>query len=86
MLQRRGVVSSNEVSDEQMAQILEKHLLETRAWLKEQPTMETLYINHSEVLEDPQIQAERINEFLGNSMDVVRMASVIDPGLYRQRG
>jgi hypothetical protein len=85
MLLRRGV-ASGEVSDEHMAQIFEKHLTETRTWLEEQPSMEILYINHSEVLGFPLIQVDRINEFLGGSMDVGRMASVIDRGLYRQRG
>ncbi|HCR19679.1 MAG TPA: sulfotransferase family protein [Candidatus Latescibacteria bacterium] len=86
MLLRRGIEAAGEVDNSQIAQIFEKHLAETRSWLEQKPSMETLYINHNDVLGSPLIQAESINEFLGNSMDVVRMASVIDRGLYRQRG
>ena len=85
MLLRRGVDSACEMDDNQMAQIFEKHLAETRSWLEKQPSMETLYINHSDVLASPLEQAERINSFLRNALDVNHMASVIDPGLYRQR-
>jgi hypothetical protein len=85
MLLRRGVESVGEVGNDRMARIFEEHLVETRSWLEKQPLMETLYINHSDVLASPLEQAKRINKFLGGALDVSGMASVIDPGLYRQR-
>ena len=47
--------------------------------------MEVLYVHYSDVLEEPARQAERVNRFLGNALDEDKMASMVDPSLYRKR-
>jgi hypothetical protein len=85
MLQHRG--EDAEASDEaQMAALFEKHLQKVEAWLAQQDNFSTLYVHYSNVLADPQTQAERVNAFLQEDLDVERMASVVDPDLYRNRG
>jgi hypothetical protein len=84
MLIRRGEPTDS-VSDEQMTQLFGKHLEQIQAWIDEKPNVEVIYVSYNEVLEDPVTQAERINQFLGNRLNVERMASVVDPKLYRQR-
>jgi hypothetical protein len=84
MLVRRGE-PTDRVSDEQMAALFEKHLAQVEAWLAAQPNFEVLYVNHHDVIQSPRALAEQVNQFLDGSLDVERMAAVVDPTLYRQR-
>jgi hypothetical protein len=84
MLIRRGEPTDT-ISDEKMAELFRKHLSQVKAWIDEQPNVEVLYVSYNEVLEHPQEQAKRINQFLGSSLDVERMTSVVDKSLHRQR-
>lgn len=75
-----------DVDDAQMAALFEKHLRATRQWIAQQPNIAVLYIHYSDLLREPTVQAAKINQFLGNRLDVEKMAGVIDPALYRNRG
>ena len=84
MLIRRGEPAPR-ISDEEMAELFKRHLRELEAWLGRQPHIEVIYVWYNEVLENPIAPAERINQFLGNTLDVEKMVTVVDPTLYRQR-
>lgn len=84
MLIRRGE-PADAVGDETIAGLFQKHLSQIEAWLAEQSNFEALYIHYSEALEKPAETAEQINAFLGGSMDVGKMNSVVDKSLHRQR-
>ena len=73
------------VSDEKMAELFRQHLQQIAAWIDEQPNVEALYVNYSEILESSIKQAKRINQFLGHTLNVENMADVVDHTLYRQR-
>ena len=45
----------------------------------------TLEILYRQVLENPRVEAERINAFLGGSLEVDKMAGVVSPALCRNR-
>jgi hypothetical protein len=85
MLIRRGE-PTDAVSDERMAELFRRHVVRVQAWLAEQPNVDTIYLEYGGVLETPLEQAERVNGFLDGALDVTRMAEVVDPSLYRQRG
>jgi hypothetical protein len=84
MLIRRGEAPDS-VGDEKMMELFGKHVEQVQTWLDEQPNMEVFYVSYNEILENPVAEAERINQFLGNILDVDKMVEVIDEGLYRQR-
>jgi hypothetical protein len=84
MLIRRGEPAPR-ISDEEMAELFKRHLREVDTWLARQPHIEVIYVWYNEVLEDPMAPAERINQLLGNTLDVEKMVNVVDPTLYRQR-
>lgn len=84
MLVSRGE-SSNQVNDEQLAQIYQKHLKNIEIWLKEQPNFRVLYINYNQLLKDNLPELRQVNEFLDGRVDVEEMAKVVDKNLYRQR-
>lgn len=84
MMQRRGE-PQDEVPDEVMAEIFNKHLGEIKDWLEEQDNIETKFISYNKTIEDPETTAEQIAEFLDKDLDIEKMMHVVDPKLYRQR-
>lgn len=83
MLQRRDETSETE--DERMVELYENDLWKANYLLKHQPQFEHLEVYYRQVLDEPLQAARAINEFLGGHLDVEKMASVVDPDLYRNR-
>lgn len=84
MLVRRGEPTDS-VSDEELMELFGKHLAQIQAWIDGQPNVEVIYVSYNEVMETPLEQSERINQFLGDRLDVEKMVRVVDQALYRQR-
>lgn len=84
MLERRGE-PTHKVEDQDMAALFKKHLDDITAWLGGQPNFEVIYVSYNDVLQKPDEQARRINQFFGERLNVEKMASVVDRNLYRQR-
>ncbi len=84
MLAHRGE-DSQKTDDEEMAVLFGKHLAVTDAWLKEQDNMQILHVHYHDILTDPLTQAQKVNVFLGASLDVTAMAKQVDANLYRNR-
>lgn len=84
MLVRRGQ-PTDLISPEKLAELFQRHLERTMAWLAQQPNFATLYVEYAEVMQNAAAQAERLNAFLGNTLQVENMISVVDQTLYRQR-
>jgi hypothetical protein len=84
MLIRRGEPTDT-VSDEKMAGLYRKHLVQIEAWLAGQPNIDVLYVTYHEVIDHARDHAEQINRFLGGTLDEDKMVEVVDQMLYRQR-
>lgn len=84
MLVNRGE-DPDKMNDAQMAALFEKHIKQVETWLASQPNIATLYLHYSDILADPETAAASINTFLGDTLDVEKMALVVDPNLYRNR-
>jgi hypothetical protein len=84
MLERRGE-PTDKVSDEEMAQLFAKHLDKVFGWMRAQPNFELLDVDYNQLLADPMPQVQAVNRFLGNRLDEAKMATVVDPNLYRNR-
>lgn len=83
MLVRRG--EHKTLSDGETVRLWEYHLWGIRTWLQQQQNFDVLYLNYHDVARDPLDCCRTINKFLGNQLNEARMASVVDPSLYRQR-
>jgi len=83
MLERRD--EDGGTDDERMRKLLEKDLWQATYHLKRAPNFEWLELQYAEVLADPEGQARRMAGFLDLGLDVERMATVVDPDLYRNR-
>ena len=84
MLLRRGE-KVDPASDERMRGLFEKHLEKTKSWLESGKHFEVLELDYSQVIAAPVLQARKIREFLGQSLDVDKMAGAVEASLYRNR-
>lgn len=84
MLIRRGE-PTDAVSDERLAELFHQHVKRVESWLDQQPNFRVIYVDYTQALKRPAQQAERVNQFLGDALDVEAMARIVDPSLYRQR-
>ncbi len=84
MLERKGI-KSDFMGDEEMSKKFEKHLQKIEEWLANQNHIDTAYINYNDVIQNPYENAKRINRFLGNRLNVDKIASVVKKSMYRQR-
>ena len=82
MLQRLGRKAAPR---EQMKHSFTLHLQKLHEWLPRQENCEILRVSYNELVEQPQVQAERVHSFLGAAANVERMAQTVDSSLYRNR-
>ena len=84
MLERSGKLDENPIPDAELAQSYHDHLAEVKSWLSQQDWIQTLYVSYNEVLRQPVIVFEQVADFLDGRVDPRKMASVVDPALYRE--
>lgn len=84
MLVRRGE-PTDAVGDDAMRMLFRKHLRQIGKWLEKQSNFDVLYVSYNDTLQRPRENVEKINGFLGGSLDVDQMVAVVDRRLYRQR-
>ena len=84
MMVRNGK-PDDQISDEKLAEVYEKHLKKVAAWLERQPNMSILYVSYNHILQNPQPSLSQINQFLGGNLNVKAMLQEIDHKLYRER-
>jgi len=84
MLINRGE-NPDKTSEESMALIYEKHLLQVDQWIRDHPNVKKIDVNYNQIIQNPQQEIMRIVQFLEKPLDIDKMLGVIDPTLYRQR-
>ena len=84
MLAHRGEPSGS-AADEQMRRLYEEHLQKVARFMSNRSCFSTLTVAYRDVVEHPREAAGRIDEFLGGTLNVDRMATIADPALYRNR-
>lgn len=84
MLDRRGERGAP-LKPEELAGLFERQLQETDRWLTGQANFRRLDVPYRDVITNPQVQSERVCEFLGVPLDVAAMTAIVEPTLYRQR-
>ncbi len=83
MLMRRGKQASS-LNGAQLAQVFRVHLEKIESWISEQHNFEMIDINYYDLVNNPKSSVQDIDGFLGYSLDIVSMAEIVDPSLYRQ--
>jgi hypothetical protein len=75
----------SDVPDERMAAIFEKDVAATCHWIEAQDNFRLLAVDYGEMIRSPLPECQRISGFLGGGFDAARMASAVDPALYRNK-
>jgi hypothetical protein len=83
MLARRNETSK--VSDDEMEAQFREHLKAIKYWLARQPNMEVLYVDYNRMMADPDQYLQKIASFIDLPLDLDKMRSVPNEGLYRNR-
>lgn len=84
MLEHRQALE-REMDAGELEEFYVRHLAELSAWLDTSEHVEALHLNYARLIADPAAHARVLSAFLGGDPDPERMASVIDPSLYRNR-
>jgi hypothetical protein len=84
MLRRRNEPSGGG-GLEQMRRAYDEHLAKVTRFMSHRPCFSTLTVEYLDVVTRPRDAAGRMAGFLGNTLDVEKMAAVADPALYRNR-
>ena len=83
MLARRG--ETDDTPAERMREHFTDDLWRAQYQLTHRPWFEMLEVHYTDILARPLEGAQRINGFLGGTLDTEAMAAVVDPDLYRNR-
>jgi len=83
MIDRLGKTGSRQTAD-QLEETFAKQLRMVQKFLSA-ANIPALYVPHRDCIEDPAGQAERMNRFLGGTLDEAAMAAVVSGDLYRHR-
>ncbi len=83
MLQRHGVADG--VGEEQMAALFRSEIKSFYDWVAKQRHIALIDVDYNRVVESPQTEIARVNEFLGGVLDEHAMGAVVDESLYRNR-
>jgi hypothetical protein len=80
-LQKRA----DDLEDSVLAAKFNSHLFKVERWIKQKENIRSLFVHYSKIIQDPLVQAEKMRDLIGKSLDVSMMASAVDPSLYRNR-
>jgi hypothetical protein len=85
MIKRLG--GSSTLPPAVMQQVLESHVRQVSAWLKQRECdqIRVLWVDYVLLMADPASQARRMASFVGVPMDVDAMPGAVDASLWRQR-
>ena len=84
MLERTSQ-QGTDISEEKLTQLFEKDLEKIYQWVNQQGNFSMISIGYKDMVQEPLPQCRRVNDFLGNCLDIDKMASTVDASLYRNR-
>ena len=73
------------LSDQQLMESFDLQLQKLYAWLKRQPNFATLYLDHHQVLNNPERTAAEVTSFLGLPLNQEAMIQAVDRSLHRNK-
>jgi hypothetical protein len=82
MLRRLGLKGAD-LPNDRLAELFREEFRKIGEWLEGRSNFRYLEIHYRDCLNNAQSVAERVNRFLGGTLDVSRMARVPDPTLHR---
>lgn len=85
MLSQQKMLGKSAAYNMSLAAVFEKEIEKVKAWEKQQPNVEVLYVPYAELVGDPLRHVHRIADFTGYPLDTEAMQQAVDRSLYRNR-
>lgn len=85
MLARNGKQEDHPVSNDEIKQSYQAHLDKVLGLLAKGDWFQTLYVSYNDILCQPDLEFQKVANFLEVGLDPVRMAQIVDHGLYREK-
>ena len=73
------------VPDDEMRLLLRTYLKNLKLHVKKKPNMDVCYISYNDLMTDPDLSIDEIDDLFGGSLDKEAMRKSIDKSLYRNR-
>ena len=83
MLVRRD--EEDQTQDGDMKEMFASHVEEVEGWIRAAKHVQVLFVSYNRMQSDSENQIGRVCKFLATDLDSAKMATIIDPALYRQR-
>lgn len=75
-----------EKEDRMMMDNYRKHLIKVHFAMEKRSDVELIYVKYNDFLADPAPHVATVADFFDGTLDSAKMAQVVDPALYRNRG
>ncbi len=62
-----------------------QNLERIKIWAPKQSHVEIIYVSHKNMINNPMEELKKVNQFLGNNLDIEAMAKVVDKSLHREK-
>ena len=85
MLERNGRENDHPVSDEEIRESYQAHLVQVRSFIDTRHWIQSLFVSYNDILSHPHEAFLKIADFLDEDVDPNRMALVVEPNLYREK-
>jgi hypothetical protein len=85
MLERNGKQADHPISQVEITQSYQDHLVKIKQFLDEGDWFQPLYVSYNDILQQPDTAFGKIAEFLNIGLDPEKMAQKVDPNLYREK-
>jgi hypothetical protein len=74
-------------AEEEMEYLFKKELKKFQNWINKQNNFKLINVNYAAVIKDPVKEFKKVKKFLepGKKINVLKMAQIVDPDLYRIR-
>lgn len=83
--QQKMVGKNPEVLPVRLLESYQKQLDNVEVWKDKEPEVEMVYINYTDLIQDPNASIDKLQSFLGIELDKQRMQEAIDTSLYRNK-
>ncbi|MBE0641300.1 MAG: tetratricopeptide repeat protein, partial [Bacteroidales bacterium] len=85
MLSQQKMLGKSPAYNMSLAAVFEKEIEKVKAWEKQQPNVDILYVPYAEIVDSPVRHVYRIADFVGYPLDTEAMKEAVDRSLYRNR-
>ncbi len=83
--QKKMLGRENKATRMGLKESLQAEVRKAQAWAKHEPGVDILYLNYTDVINQPELDFKKVSDFLNNKVNAKNMTAAVDKSLYRNR-